>query len=92
MSLEIQFKLAPAIIAGLNTKVSVADYRDVGANTQETEMIMQIPSLTTWVRFNTYVSEEYPEVLAGCTANMWGNTYLPLTKFLKANNIKWREI
>jgi len=92
MSLEIQFKLAPAIIAGLNTKVSVADYRDVGAESQEIEMIMQVPGLNTWVRFDTYVSEEFPEVTAGCTANKWGNIYLPLTQFLKTNNIKWSEI
>ena len=90
MGLDISFSLEKALEAGLETKVDLCDYRDMGEPEQTVELLLKVPNSGYWVGMFTCAQQD-GEVAVSVRANKWGETYGPLTSWLQSNNIAWEE-
>lgn len=104
MGLDVSFNREQALAAGMRTRIEpngsmreiyLAQNRDYVDQDyldwlcQNTELI-QFPNMQHWVD-NGLVTDKPPRELVIVRANKWGETYEPLTRWLKAHKITWQE-
>lgn len=85
MGLDVNFRLKPALDAGLRTRVVVEDYD----NEQMIITLLKVPGYAHWSA--AYMAVDDGIAMATVRANKWGSTYDPLTKFLAKHDIEWGE-
>ena len=101
MGLDITFDYQPAVDAGIELRVEpngtaaeIVEAKESGqldyaAWLEREELLMKVPERGVWIVADEYLSET--EHTLTVRANKWGESYEPLTNFLKANGIEWEE-
>ncbi len=81
MGLDISFELNKALEAGLQLENMEED--------DNYELYMQVPGRGVYI--NAYLSVFNETINIQVRANRWGDSYAPLTEWLKEHNIEWDE-